>query len=510
MAGRQALSPPRIASYRYQAQDYNHGSENTSLFCQFQINKKQHMLQPSTVQNLAQQLHSLERERQTLQRKLDESLTKRTLLTALNHQLSNDDEIIRNGLVRKLQLYCNSLQPTTSKEIFDSSQTVNELLHAMAARELASDDDPVLDQSSPRFIAKELLCFLIKAHHQDAQKLTHSNNHEASSTTTRLRARCSSIAREAFETNRKAMEILENVGDNLEAEQEMIGLRAAVAHLDSFVSTLSSLTADDAMTKITTASETTTAANSKIMSRRVVFGELVDEIKERERERKEREAFCLRNKMLAARCVKMAASSPVRDASAASALSCVCNQLSGYINDMQKEIKVVNQENRLNCRWCFQVGGDSGMGDKAGRRKMNRQKKQSDSRRRTSWRRKILQDKESDSMQAALLSSLNLDVHIRSVVKVCHDFDVKIDEMLSLRERGEVGRAVASTRVVRREMSVRAKKDMVDQIESRRVLLVNYLKVAGSRLERVEDQLESFRMVVDREKKASRDARDLA
>ena len=113
-------------------------------------------------------------------------------------------------------------------------------------------------------------------------------------------------------------------------------------------------------------------------------------------------------------------------------------------------------------------------------------------------------------MQAALLSSLNLDVHIRSVVKVCHDFDVKIDEMLSLRERGEVGRAVASTRVVRREMSVRAKKDMVDQIESRRVLLVNYLKVAGSRLERVEDQLESFRMVVDREKKASRDARDLA
>ena len=93
----------------------------------------------------------------------------------------------------------------------------------------------------------------------------------------------------------------------------MIGLRAAVAHLDSFVSTLSSLTADDAMTKITTASETTTAANSKIMSRRVVFGELVDEIKERERERTEREAFCLRNKMLAARCVKMAASSPVRD-----------------------------------------------------------------------------------------------------------------------------------------------------------------------------------------------------
>ena len=499
------------------------------------------MLQPSTVHNLAQQLHSLERERQTLQRKLDESLTKRTLLTALNHQLSNDDEIIRNGLVRKLQLYCNSLQPTTSKEIFDSSQTVDELLRAMTARELASDNDPDLNQSSPRFVAKELLCFLIKAHRQDAQKLTHSNNHEASSTTTRLtslslvlrtlRARCSSIAREAFETNRKAMEILENVdvekegGDNLEAEQEMIGLRAAVAHLRSFVSTLSSITAEDVTTEtttatettttteITTATKTTTAANSKIMSRRVVFGEAGDEIgeREKEKERKEREAFCLKNKMLAARCVKMAASSPMGDASAASALSCVCNQLSGYINDMQKEIKVVYQENRLNCRWCFQVGGDSssGMGDKAGRRKMNSKKKQSDSRRRTSKRRRIVQDKESDSMQAAaLLSSLNLDVHIRSVVKVCHDFDESIDEMLSLRERGEVGRAVASTRVVRREMSVRAKKDMVDQIESRRVLLMKLLE--GSRLEGAEDQLESFRMVVDREKKASRDARDLA
>jgi len=92
---------------------------------QFQI-KSTKMLQPSTVHNLAQQLHSLERERQTLQRKLDESLTKRTLLTALNHQLSNDDEIIRNGLVRKLNYTATlSNRPHPKKSLILLKRSMN-------------------------------------------------------------------------------------------------------------------------------------------------------------------------------------------------------------------------------------------------------------------------------------------------------------------------------------------------------------------------------------------------
>ena len=193
------------------------------------------MLAP--LSNLAKDevLGRLHVQQQHLQQRHDANRRRHIILTCLNNQISLDNRLLRQKIGSLHKYNSTTHQPPALKKVWTNSI-----------------DDPI----SPRFVAQELLDFLNASVHQafilaNACPATPPINTTSDPTHSKLSAVLSNLNKQRVQTMletkniaRRAQEILNTVDQRQEpitAEQEMLGLRAAVSHLRKHVGALPSL-----------------------------------------------------------------------------------------------------------------------------------------------------------------------------------------------------------------------------------------------------------------------------
>ena len=174
-------------------------------------------------------------QQQHLQQRHDANRRRHIILTCLNNQISLDNRLLRQNIGSLHKYNSTTHQPPALKKVWTNSI-----------------DDPI----SPRFVAQELLDFLNASVHQafilaNACPATPPINTTSDPTHSKLSAVLSNLNKQRVQTMletkniaRRAQEILNTVDQRQEpitAEQEMLGLRAAVSHLRKHVGALPSL-----------------------------------------------------------------------------------------------------------------------------------------------------------------------------------------------------------------------------------------------------------------------------
>jgi len=193
------------------------------------------MLAP--LSNLAKDevLGRLHVQQQHLQQRHDANRRRHIILTCLNNQISLDNRLLRQKIGSLHKYNSTTHQPPSLKKVWTNSI-----------------DGPI----SPCFVAQELLDFLNASVHQafilaNACPATPMINTTSDPTHSKLSAVLSNLNKQRVQTMletkniaRRAQEILNTVDQRQEpitAEQEMLGLRAAVSHLRKHVGALPSL-----------------------------------------------------------------------------------------------------------------------------------------------------------------------------------------------------------------------------------------------------------------------------
>ena len=174
-------------------------------------------------------------QQQHLQQRHDANRRRHIILTCLNNQISLDNRLLRQNIGSLHKYNSTTHQPPSLKKVWTNSI-----------------DGPI----SPRFVAQELLDFLNASVHQafilaNACPTTPPINTTSDPTHSKLSAVLSNLNKQRVQTMletkniaRRAQEILNTVDQRQEpitAEQEMLGLRAAVSHLRKHVGALPSL-----------------------------------------------------------------------------------------------------------------------------------------------------------------------------------------------------------------------------------------------------------------------------
>jgi hypothetical protein len=174
-------------------------------------------------------------QQQHLQQRHDANRRRHIILTCLNNQISLDNRMLRQKIGSLHKYNSTTHQPPALKKVWTNSI-----------------DGPI----SPRFVAQELLDFLNASVHQafilaNACPTTPPINTTSDPTHSKLSAVLSNLNKQRVQTMletkniaRRAQEILNTVDQRQEpitAEQEMLGLRAAVSHLRKHVGALPSL-----------------------------------------------------------------------------------------------------------------------------------------------------------------------------------------------------------------------------------------------------------------------------
>jgi hypothetical protein len=174
-------------------------------------------------------------QQQHLQQRHDANRRRHIILTCLNNQISLDNRMLRHKIGSLHKYNSTTHQPPALKKVWTNSI-----------------DGPI----SPRFVAQELLDFLNASVHQafilaNACPATPPINTTSDPTHSKLSAVLSNLNKQRVQTMletkniaRRAQEILNTVDQRQEpitAEQEMLGLRAAVSHLRKHVGALPSL-----------------------------------------------------------------------------------------------------------------------------------------------------------------------------------------------------------------------------------------------------------------------------
>ena len=174
-------------------------------------------------------------QQQHLQQRHDANRRRHIIHTCLNNQISLDNRLLRQNIGSLHKYNSTTHQPPSLKKVWTNSI-----------------DDPI----SPRFVAQELLDFLNASVHQafilaNACPTTPPINTTSDPTHSKLSAVLSNLNKQRVQTMletkniaRRAQEILNTVDQRQEpitAEQEMLGLRAAVSHLRKHVGALPSL-----------------------------------------------------------------------------------------------------------------------------------------------------------------------------------------------------------------------------------------------------------------------------
>ena len=193
------------------------------------------MLAP--LSNLAKDevLGRLHVQQQHLQQRHDANRRRHIILTCLNNQISLDNRLLRQKIGSLHKYNSTTHQPPSLKKVWTNSI-----------------DGPI----SPCFVAQELLDFLNASVHQafilaNACPTTPPINTTSDPTHSKLSAVLSNLNKQRVQTMletkniaRRAQEILNTVDQRQEpitAEQEMLGLRAAVSHLRKHVGALPSM-----------------------------------------------------------------------------------------------------------------------------------------------------------------------------------------------------------------------------------------------------------------------------
>jgi len=174
-------------------------------------------------------------QQQHLQQRHDANRRRHIIHTCLNNQISLDNRLLRQNIGSLHKYNSTTHQPPSLKKVWTNSI-----------------DGPI----SPRFVAQELLDFLNASVHQafilaNACPTTPPINTTSDPTHSKLSAVLSNLNKQRVQTMletkniaRRAQEILNTVDQRQEpitAEQEMLGLRAAVSHLRKHVGALPSL-----------------------------------------------------------------------------------------------------------------------------------------------------------------------------------------------------------------------------------------------------------------------------
>jgi hypothetical protein len=174
-------------------------------------------------------------QQQHLQQRHDANRRRHIILTCLNNQISLDNRMLRQKIGSLHKYNSTTHQPPALKKVWTNSI-----------------DGPI----SPRFVAQELLDFLNASVHQafilaNACPTSPPVNTTSDPSHSMLSAVLSNLNKQRVQTMletkniaRRAQEILNTVDQRQEpitAEQEMLGLRAAVSHLRKHVGALPSL-----------------------------------------------------------------------------------------------------------------------------------------------------------------------------------------------------------------------------------------------------------------------------
>jgi len=192
------------------------------------------MLAP--LSNLAKDevLGRLHVQQQHLQQRHDANRRRHIILTCLNNQISLDNRMLRQKIGSLHKYNSTTHQPPSLKKVWTNS----------------------IDGPISRFVAQELLDFLNASVHQafilaNACPATPMINTTSDPTHSKLSAVLSNLNKQRVQTMletkniaRRAQEILKTVDQRQEpitAEQEMLGLRAAVSHLRKHVGALPSM-----------------------------------------------------------------------------------------------------------------------------------------------------------------------------------------------------------------------------------------------------------------------------
>jgi hypothetical protein len=173
-------------------------------------------------------------QQQHLQQRHDANRRRHIILTCLNNQISLDNRMLRQNIGSLHKYNSTTHQPPSLKKVWTNS----------------------IDGPISRFVAQELLDFLNASVHQafilaNACPATPPINTTSDPTHSKLSAVLSNLNKQRVQTMletkniaRRAQEILNTVDQRQEpitAEQEMLGLRAAVSHLRKHVGALPSM-----------------------------------------------------------------------------------------------------------------------------------------------------------------------------------------------------------------------------------------------------------------------------